>query len=50
MIGKGFNPFYERAARYVHLPACEEECPFSSWEDSKMYTTGSIENSQSMVK
>ena len=49
MTHKGFNIFDECAARCVHLFPQEEECTSSSWEDSKMYTSDSIANSQRML-
>ena len=53
MTVKGFNIFDECAAICVHLfpqeEECEEECTSSSWGDSKMYTSSSIANSQSML-
>ena len=48
MADKGFNRFDKCAARCVHLFPQEEEC-CSSWGDSKMYTSGSITNSQRML-
>ena len=49
MTEKGFNLFDECAARCVHLFPQEEECTSSSWGDSKMYTSGSIANSQRIL-
>ena len=49
MTDRGFNLFDECAARCVHLRPKEEEYTSSSWGDSKMYTSGSIENSQRML-
>ena len=49
MTDKGFNLFDECVTKYVHLSPQEEECTFSSWVDSKMYTLGSIANSQRML-
>ena len=49
MSDKGFNLFHECAARCVHLLPQEEECTSSSRGDSKMYTSGSMENSQRML-
>ena len=49
MTDKGFSLFDECAARCVHLFPQEEECTSSSWGDSKMYTSGSIANSQRML-
>ena len=43
------NLFDECASRYVHLPLQEEECTSSFLGDSKMYTSGSIVNSQMML-
>ena len=47
MTDKGFNRFDECAARCAHLRP-QEETSFS-WGDSKMYTSGSIANSQRML-
>ena len=49
MTDKRFNLFDDCAVRCVHLSPEEEECTSSSWWDSKMYTSGSIANSQSML-
>ena len=49
MADKELNLFDECAARCVHLHPQEEDCTSSSWEDSKIYTSGSIENSQRML-
>ena len=49
MTDKGFNLFDECAARCVHLLHQEEECTSSYREDSKLYTSGSIENSQRIL-
>ena len=49
MTEKWFNLFDECAARSAHLSSLEEECPTSSGGDSKMYTSGSIATSQSML-
>ena len=49
MTEKWFNLFDECAARCVHLFPQKEECTSSSWGDSKMYTSGSIANSQRML-
>ena len=49
MTDKGFNLFDEWAARCGHLSPQEEECTSSSWGHSKMYTFGSIGNSQKML-
>ena len=43
---KGLNLFDECAAEYVHLYPQEEEWTSSSWGDSKMYTPGTVANSQ----
>ena len=43
------NLFGECAARCVHLSLQEEECTYSSWGDSKMYTSAGIANSQRML-
>ena len=48
MTDKGFNLFYECAARCVHLFPQEEECTSYFRGDSKMYTSSSIANSQRM--
>ena len=49
MTDKGFNLFDKCALRCVHLSSQEEECTSSSWEHSKIYTSGSIINSQRML-
>ena len=49
MTEKRFNLFDEFAVRCVYMFSQEEECTFSSWGDSKMYTSGSIANSQRML-
>ena len=49
MTNKGFNIFDDCAARCVHLPPQEEECTFSSWGDTKRYTSGNIAYSQRML-
>ena len=46
MVDEGLNPFDECAAECVHLCPQEEESTSSSWGDSKMYTSGTIANSQ----
>ena len=46
---KGFNLFNECAARCVNLSPQEEGDTYSSWGDSKMYTSGSIANLQRML-
>ena len=46
MAEKGLNLFDECAAEYVHLYPQEEEWTSSSWGDSKMYTPGTVANSQ----
>ena len=45
MTDKGFNLFHQ----CLHMCSQEEECICSSWEDSKMYTPGSIASSQRML-
>ena len=50
MTYKEFNFFYECAAICVHLFPQEEDCTSSSLGDSKLYTSGSIANSQRMLK
>ena len=49
MTDKGFNLFQKCATICAHLFPQEEECTSSSWGDSKMYTSGSIANSQRML-
>ena len=49
MTDKGFNLFDECAARCVHLFLQGEGCASFSWGDSKMYTSGRIANSQTML-
>ena len=49
MTDKSFNIFDGCAAKCIHLLPQEEECTSSSWGDSKMYTSGSIANSQKML-
>ena len=49
MIDKVFNLFDECASRCVHLSPQEEGCTSSSWGDSKMFTSGSVVNSQRML-
>ena len=46
MADKGLNLFDECAAECVCLCPQEEERTISSWGDSKIYTPGTIENSQ----
>ena len=46
MTDKDLNLFYEFAARCVHLSIQEEQCNFSFWGNSKMYTCGTIANSE----
>ena len=46
---KRFNLFDECAARCADLFPQEEVCTSSSWGYSKMYTSGSIANSQTML-
>ena len=48
MVDKGLNLFDECVAECVHRCPYVEECISSSWWDSKMYTTGTIANSQRM--
>ena len=45
MADKGLNFFDKCAAECVHLCPQEEECTFS-WVNSKMYTPGTLANSQ----
>ena len=49
MRDKGFNIFNECTSRCVHLSPQEEDWTSSSWGYSKMYTSGSIANSQRML-
>ena len=49
MTDKGVNLFDEWAVICVHLSPQEEECTSSLRGDSKMYTAGSIANSQRML-
>ena len=49
MTNKGFNLFDDCAVRCVHLFPEEEEYTFSSWGDSKTYTSGGIAYSQRML-
>ena len=49
MADKGLNLFNECAARCLNLYPQEEDCNSSSWEDSKICTSGSIANSQRML-
>ena len=44
MVDTGLNTFVECAAECVHLCPQEEECTYSSWGDSKMYTPDTISN------
>ena len=46
MADKGSNHFNECETECVHLYPQEEECTSCSWEESKMYTPGTIRNSQ----
>ena len=46
MTDKGLNLFDECAVEYLHLRPQEEESTSFSWGDSKMYTLGTIVNSQ----
>ena len=48
MVEKGLNLFDECVSECVHLCYHVEECISSSWGDSKMYTPGTIANSQRM--
>ena len=48
MSGKVFNVFDECTSRCVHLSPQEKEYTSSSRGDSKMYTSGSISNSERM--
>ena len=43
---KGLNFFDDSAAECVYLCPQEEECTSSSWGHSKIYTLGTMENSQ----
>ena len=49
MAVKGLNLMDECAAGYVHLSPKEEEYTSSFWKGSRMYTSGSIANSQKML-
>ena len=49
MADKGFNLFYDCAARYVHLSHQQEEYTSFSWDVSKICTSGSADNSQRML-
>ena len=49
MIDKVFDLFDDCASRCVHLSPEKEECTYSFWGDSKMYTSGSIASSQRML-
>ena len=46
VVDKGLNLFYECATERGHLCPQEEECNPSSRGDGKMYTPGTIGNSQ----
>ena len=46
MLDKALNLFDDYAAECVHLCSQEEECTSSSWGHSKMYTPGTVANSQ----
>ena len=46
VTGKGLNLFDDCAAECVYLCPQEEECTFSSWGQSEMYTPSTIANSQ----
>ena len=43
---KGLNLFDDCAAEFVYLCPQEEECTSSSWGHSKIYTLGTMANSQ----
>ena len=49
MTDKGFILFDEYTARCVHMFPQGEECTSLFWGDSKMYTSGSIANSQRIL-
>ena len=49
MTEKRVNLFDECSARWVHLFHQKKECTSSSRGGSKMYTSGSIANSQRML-
>ena len=49
MTDKGYNHFDECAARGVNLFLQEEGCTSSSWDGSKIYTSGSTAKSQRML-
>ena len=49
MTDKGFNLLDECAARCEHLYPQKEACISSSRRSSKIYTSGTIANSQRMV-
>ena len=46
MTDKGLNLFNDCAAECIYLCRLEEECTSSSWGHSKIYTPGTIANSQ----
>ena len=46
MSDKGLNLFDDCAAECVYLCPQKEECTVSFWEHSKIYTPGTIGNSQ----
>ena len=46
MTDKGLNLFDDCAAECVYLCPQEEECTSFSWGHSKIYTPGTIANSQ----
>ena len=46
MADKGLNLFDECTAEFVYL--CPKKSASSSWGDTKMYTPGTIANSQRM--
>ena len=48
MVDKGLNLFDEYVAECVYLCTWVEECIFSSWGESEMYTSGITVNSQRM--
>ena len=49
MTDKGFHLFEVGAARWAHIFPQEKACTLSSWGGSKMYTSGSIANSQRIL-
>ena len=46
MTDKGLNLFDDCAAECVYLCPQEEDCTSSSWGYSKIYTSGTLANSQ----